>query len=51
MAIDSFAGRVTSGASGIGLGIVRALARRDAFVVMADIRADPISSALRTLAS
>lgn len=54
MAITSFAGRnafVTGGASGIGLGIVKALARRDAFVIMADLRADHISSALRTVAA
>lgn len=53
MAIDSFAGRnafVTGGASGIGLGIVKALARQDAFVIMADMRADHISSALKTMA-
>lgn len=52
MAIDSFAGRnafVTGGASGIGLGIVKALARRDAFVIMADMRADHISSALKSM--
>ena len=54
MAITSFAGHnafVTGGASGIGLGIVKALARRDAFVIMADLRADHISSALRTVAA
>ena len=37
---------VTGGASGIGLGIVKALARRGAFVVIADIRTDHIDAAL-----
>jgi len=37
---------VTGGASGIGLGIVKALARRGAFVVIADIRTDHIDTAL-----
>ena len=39
MAITSFAGRnalVTGGASGIGLGIAKALAKRDAFVIIAE---------------
>lgn len=54
MGIETFAGRtafVTGGASGIGLGIVKALARRDAFVVIADMRTDHISRALKALAS
>lgn len=53
MPITSFAGRnafVTGGASGIGLGIVKALARRDAFVIMADIRSDHIGKALKAMA-
>jgi NAD(P)-dependent dehydrogenase (short-subunit alcohol dehydrogenase family) len=53
MAITSLAGRnafVTGGASGIGLGIVTALARRDAFVIMADLRADHIGTALKAMA-
>lgn len=53
MAIADFTGRkafVTGGASGIGLGIVRALAARGAFVVIADLRADHIDSALAQLA-
>lgn len=37
---------VTGGASGIGLGIVKALARRGAFVVIADLRPDHIDRAL-----
>ncbi|MFM9936324.1 MAG: SDR family NAD(P)-dependent oxidoreductase, partial [Novosphingobium sp.] len=37
---------VTGGASGIGLGIVKALARRGAFVVIADIHTDLIDTAL-----
>lgn len=37
---------VTGGASGIGFGIVKALARRGAFVVLADLRPDHIDRAL-----
>ena len=37
---------VTGGASGIGFGIVKALARRGAFVVIADLRPDHIDRAL-----
>jgi len=37
---------VTGGASGIGLGIVKALAKRSAFVVIADLRPDHIDRAL-----
>lgn len=54
MPITSFAGRnsfVTGGASGIGLGIVKALARRDAFVIMADMRSDHIGAALNAMAN
>lgn len=54
MAITSFAGRnafVTGGASGIGLGIAKALAKRDAFVIIADLRPDHIGKALKALAA
>ena len=54
MPITTFAGRnafVTGGASGIGLGIVKALARRDAFVIMADMRSDHIGTALKAMAN
>lgn len=40
---------VTGGASGIGLGVVKALARRGAFVVIADLRTDHIDRALREI--
>lgn len=53
MAISSFAGRtafVTGGASGIGLGIVKVLVARGCQVVMADLRADHIDSALAQFA-
>jgi len=40
---------VTGGASGIGLGIVKALAKRGAFVVIADLRPDHIDRALAEL--
>lgn len=49
MGIPDFQDRkafVTGGASGIGLGIVKALARRGAFVVIADLRSDHIDTAL-----
>ncbi|WP_338468346.1 SDR family oxidoreductase [Novosphingobium sp. ZN18A2] len=52
MAIESFEGRtafVTGGASGIGYGIVHALAKRACFVVIADMRADHIAVALDKL--
>lgn len=52
MGITSFEGRtafVTGGASGIGYGIVHALARRAAFVVIADMRTDHIATALDKL--
>ncbi|MBF9149923.1 SDR family NAD(P)-dependent oxidoreductase [Novosphingobium jiangmenense] len=52
MAITSFAGRnafVTGGASGIGLGIAKALAKRDAFVIIADLRPDHIGKALKAM--
>lgn len=54
MGIESFEGRtvfVTGGASGIGLGIVKALAKRGAFVVIADLRVDHITNALDSLAA
>lgn len=54
MGIESFGGRkafVTGGASGIGLGIAKALARRGAFVVIADMRADHIEEALDHVAA
>lgn len=38
---------VTGGASGIGFGVVKALAKRGAFVVTADLRTDHIDRALR----
>ena len=38
---------VTGGASGIGFGVVKALAKRGAFVVIADLRTDHIDRALR----
>ncbi|MFM6832003.1 MAG: SDR family oxidoreductase, partial [Novosphingobium sp.] len=53
MGIESFDRRtafVTGGASGIGLGIVKALARRGAFVIIADLRPDHITTALDSLA-
>ncbi|MDT0508140.1 SDR family NAD(P)-dependent oxidoreductase [Novosphingobium sp. MMS21-SN21R] len=52
--MGSFEGRtvfVTGGASGIGLGIVKALAKRGAFVVIADLRVDHITNALDSLAA
>ena len=49
MHITDFTGRtafITGGASGIGLGIARVLAERGARVVIADLRADHIDTAL-----
>lgn len=40
---------VTGGASGIGFGIVKSLAKRGAFVVIADLRPDHIDRALREI--
>ncbi len=53
MYIKDFAGKtafITGGASGIGLGIAKALAARGARVVIADLRADHIDSALAQFA-
>lgn len=53
MPISDFTGKVafiTGGASGIGLGISRALASRGAQVVIADLRPDHIEQALTTFA-
>jgi 3-hydroxybutyrate dehydrogenase len=53
MYIKDFAGKtafVTGGASGIGLGIAKALVARGARVVIADLRADHIDSALAQFA-
>lgn len=53
MHITDFTGRtafITGGASGIGLGIAKALAARGARVVIADLRADHIDSALAQFA-
>jgi NAD(P)-dependent dehydrogenase (short-subunit alcohol dehydrogenase family) len=50
--MKDFAGRtafVTGGANGIGIGIVRALLAEGCNVAIADVRADSIESALRTL--
>ena len=53
MYIKDFAGKtafITGGASGIGLGIAKVLAARGARVVIADLRADHIESALAQFA-
>jgi NAD(P)-dependent dehydrogenase (short-subunit alcohol dehydrogenase family) len=53
MAIDTIQGKVafiTGGASGIGLGIARALVERGAQVMLADLRPDHIASALASFA-
>ncbi len=53
MHITDFTGRtafITGGASGIGLGIARVLAERGARVVIADLRADHIDTALASFA-
>ena len=53
MHITDFTGRtafITGGASGIGLGIARVLAERGARVVIADLRADHIDTALTSFA-
>ena len=53
MPIEKFAGKtafITGGASGIGLGIAKALATRGARVVLADLRQDHIDSALAQFA-
>ncbi len=49
MGIDTFEGKtafITGGASGIGLGIAKVLARRGARVMLADLRQDHIDAAL-----
>jgi len=51
MAIDTFRGKIafiTGGASGIGLGVARALEQRGATVVIADLRQDHIDRALES---
>ncbi|MEZ5893005.1 MAG: SDR family NAD(P)-dependent oxidoreductase [Parvularculaceae bacterium] len=53
MAITSFEGRtafITGGASGIGLGIAKALSARGARIVIADLRPDHIETALKQFA-
>jgi len=53
MYIKDFAGKtafITGGASGIGLGIARVLTERGARVVIADLRADHIDTALASFA-
>src|SRR5688500_180619 len=53
MPIQSFEGKfafVTGGASGIGLGIAKALVARGAQVVLADLRQDHIDQALAEFA-
>ncbi len=53
MAISTFEGKtafITGGASGIGLGIAKALAGRGAQVVLADLRQDHIDAALAEFA-
>ena len=50
--MKDFAGRtafVTGGANGIGIGVVRALLAEGCKVAMADIRAESIERALRSL--
>lgn len=53
MAIDTFEGKtafITGGASGIGLGIAKALLARGAQVVIADLRPDHIETAMASFA-
>ncbi len=53
MAIESFEGKtafITGGASGIGLGIAKAMSARGARIVIADLRPDHIETALASFA-
>jgi NAD(P)-dependent dehydrogenase (short-subunit alcohol dehydrogenase family) len=54
MPIETFEGKVafiTGGASGIGLGVARALASRGAKVVLADLRSDHLENAVAAFAA
>ncbi|MBC2776784.1 SDR family NAD(P)-dependent oxidoreductase [Parasphingopyxis marina] len=54
MTIDSFEGKIafiTGGASGIGLGIAKALVGRGAFAILADMRQDHLDEAVAAFAA